>query len=90
MTKTECINIFNAMIHGTHISLQEKLLPMVSEFLLEKNVENPNKIISILAQNPSLVSRAFPEIIDFYCRKYEILTLNNVINGQLNPIMYYE
>ena len=90
MTKTECINIFNAMIRGTPVSFQDKLLPMISDFLTEKNVENSDKMISLIVQNPHLTQQCFPEIVNYYCRKYNILTLNTVVNGRLNPIMYYE
>lgn len=90
MTKTECINIFNAMIRGTPVSFQDKLLPMISDFLTEKNVENSDKMISLIVQNPQMAYQVFPDVVDFYCKKYNILTLNTVVNSRLNPIMYYE
>ena len=33
MTKTECIEIFNAIINGTPVDFQNKLLPLFSEYL---------------------------------------------------------
>lgn len=90
MTKTECINIFNSSIRGTPVSFQEKLLPMISEYLTENNIENSDKMITLIVQNPQLVQQCLPEVIDYYCRKYDILTLNKVMNGQLIPILYYE
>lgn len=91
MTKTECIEIFNAMIRGTPVSFQDKLLPMFSDFLTENNVENSDKMISLVVQNPQLIQQFFPKIVDYFGKKYNMLSLNNVLpNGQLNPIMYYE
>ena len=90
MTKTECIYIFNAMLKREPVSFQDKLLPMFSDYLTENNVENSDKMISLIVQNPQLIQQAFPKVIDFYCIKYNIFILNNVINGILNPILYYE
>jgi len=91
MTKTEYIDIFNAMIRRTPVSFQEKLLPMFSEYLTENNIENSDKMIILVAQNPQLLQQTLPKIVDFYCIKYNILSLNQVNNlGQLKPILYYE
>ena len=57
MTKNECIDIFNAMIRGTPVSFQDKLLPMVSEFLTENNIENSDKMINLIVQNPQLIQK---------------------------------
>ena len=60
---------------------------MVSEYLSENNVEGSDKMMSLIVQNPQLVQQCFPEIINYYCKKYDILTL---LDKQLNPILYYE
>lgn len=93
VTKNDCINIFNAMIRGTPVSFQEQLLPMVSEYLTENNIENSDKMINLIVQNPQLIQNTIPEIVEYYCRKYDILsikqkTLNNFNN--LKTILYYE
>ena len=72
MTKNDYIEIFNAMIRGTPISFQEKLLPMYSEYLTENNIENSEKLINLVVQNPQLIQQSIPQIVDYYCRKYNI------------------
>ena len=72
MTKNDYIEMFNAMIRGTPISFQEKLLPMYSEYLTENNIENSEKLINLVVQNPQLIQQSIPQIVDYYCRKYNI------------------
>ena len=94
MTKNECIEIFNAMIRGTPISFTEKLLPMYSEYLTENNIENSEKLINLVVQNPQLIQCSMPEIVDYYCRKYNIFILKKLPGPQdiniLKTILYYE
>ena len=94
VTKKECIGIFNAMIRGTPVSFQEKLLPMVSEYLTENNIENSDKMINLIVQNPQLIQNTLPELVDYYCRKFCILSLRQKINESLinnfKTILYYE
>ena len=94
MSKSECIKVFNAMIRGTPLSFQKNLLPMYSEYLTENNIENSDKLINLVVQNPQLIQQAFPKIVDYYCRKYNILILKKLPNKQdLNitkTILYYE
>ena len=93
MDKSECIDIFNAMIRGTPVSFTEKLLPLVSDYLTEIKYENSDKMINLIVQNPQLIQNTIPELVDYYCRKYNILsikqkTLNSFNN--LKTILYYE
>ena len=94
MTKEECIELFNNMIRGTPVSFQDKLLPMVSEFLTENNIENSEKMINLIVQNPQLIQQTLPEVIDYYCRKFCILSLKQKVNESLlnnfKTILYYE
>ena len=94
MTKEECIELFNNMIRGTPISFQDKLLPMVSEFLTENNIENSEKMINLIVQNPQLVQQTLPKVVDYYCRKFCILSLKEKVNKSLlnnfKTILYYE
>lgn len=93
VTKENCIEIFNAMIRGAPISFQDKLLPMISEYLTENNVENSDKMINLLVQNPQLVQNTLPDIVDYYCRKFNILSLIKLSKDQLinnKTILYYE
>jgi len=94
MSKSECIEVFNAMIRGTPLSFQKNLLPMYSEYLTENNIENSDKLINLVVQNPQLIQQAIPEIVDYYCRKYNILILKRLPGEQdinvLKTILYYE
>lgn len=94
MSKSECIEVFNAMIRGTLLSFQKNLLPMYSEYLTENNIENSDKLINLVIQNPQLLQKAIPNIVEYYCRKYCILslkqTVNNSLFNNLKTIFYYE
>ena len=95
VTKNDCIGVFNAMIRGTPVSFQDKLLPLYSEYLTENNFENSDKLINLVVQNPKLIQQAIPEIVEYYCRKYNILSLNlkldpNGLFNNLKTILYYE
>ena len=94
MTKNECIDIFNAMVRGTPVSFPEKLLPMYSEYLTENNIENSEKLINLVVQNPQLIQQSIPQIVDYYCRKFNILILQKLPGPQdlniLKTILYYE
>lgn len=90
-TKNDCIDIFNCMIRGTPVSFQEKLLPMYSEYLTENNIENSDKLINLVVQNPQLIQNSISKIVEYYCRKYDILSLakSDKFNN-LKTILYYE
>ena len=96
MDKNEYISIFNAMIRGTPIPFDKQLLPMVSEYLTEINYENSEKMINLIVQNPQIVQKFIPDLIEYYCRKYNIFRLQlkpeNVNNIYINfkTILYYE
>lgn len=67
---------------------------MYSEYLTENNIENSDKLINLVVQNPQLIQQAIPEIVDYYCRKYNILILKRLPGEQdinvLKTILYYE
>ena len=86
MDKHEYIDIFNSMIKGTPVSFKEKLLPMISEYLTEIKYENSDKMINLIVQNPQLIQRFIPESIEYYCRKFYILS----IIFKNKTILYYE
>ena len=94
MTKNECIELFNNMIRGTPISFQDKLFPMVSEFLTENDIENSEKMINLIVQNPQLIQETLPKVVNYYCRKFCILSLREKVNESLlnnfKTILYYE
>ena len=86
VTKSECIEIFNAMIRGTPISFNEKLLPLISEYLTEINYEKSNEMIQLIIQNPQLAQSTIPDIVNYYCSKFCILSI--IFN--LKTILNYE
>lgn len=85
MTKQECVRIFNSSIRGTPVSFQTEIIPLISEYLIETNVKNPQKLISFLIEHPDFVEYAFPTVRDYYCRKYTIYSV--IYNNQI--ILYY-
>lgn len=94
MTKTECIEIFNAIIKNTPINFQNKILPLISEYLTENNVENSSEMINLIAQNPQLSQQVLPPVIKHFCKKYNICEVQ-VLPDQYNvnvvrTILYYE
>ena len=91
VTKNECIEVFNSMIRRTPVSFPNKLLPMYSEYLTENNIENSDKLINLIVQNPGLLQQYIPDIINFYRKKYNILRID--LKDKFNnfkPILYYE
>ena len=86
MTKEDYIEVFNAMVTGKPVSFQEKLLPMYSEYLTENNIENSEKLINLVVQNPQLIQQYMPEMVSYYCRKYNICSIS--FNNKI--LMYYE
>ena len=93
MSKEEYISIFNAVIIGTPVSFTDKLLPLISDYLTEINYENLEKTISLIMQNPQLIERFMPDIVDHYCRKYSIYKLQKLPGRQdiniIKTILYY-
>lgn len=94
MSKSECIFIFNSMIRGTPVSFEKELLPMVSDYLTEIKYEKPEKVINLIVSNPNQLQALFPKIIEYYCRKYCILSIIQLPGpNDLNinkTILYYE
>jgi hypothetical protein len=83
------------MIRGTPVSFTNELLPLYSEYLTENNFENSDELVNLIVQNPQLIQQAFPQIVEYYCRKYNILSikkvdLNNLYINSLKTILYYE
>lgn len=92
VNKQECIFIFNAMIRGTPT---DKLIILISDYLTEIKCEKSEKIINLIIQNPQLIQQSFPQIVEYYCRKYNILSikkvdLNNLYINNFKTILYYE
>ena len=68
---------------------------MYSEYLTENNFENSDKLVNLVVQNPQLIQQAIPNIVEYYCRKYNILSLRerldlNSLFNNFKTILYYE
>ena len=94
VTKKKCIEIFNAMIRGTPVPYKEELLPLISEYLTENNIENSEKIISLIIQNPQLAQNTLPKIVEYYSKKFCILSIKQPNSKEFinnfKTILYYE
>lgn len=84
MNKKDYINMFNGIIRGDPVPFKEKVIPMISDYLTEINYENADKIIYLIQQNPQLIEMAYPKIVEYFTKKYNILSL--IYN---NKILYY-
>ena len=90
MTKNDCIDVFNAMIRGTPISFNEKILPLISEYLTENNIENSEEMINLIVQNPNLAQQIMPKVVNYFSNKYTILSIVINNNNFQKTILYYE
>ena len=81
--KSDCIAIFNHMIRGTPT---DKLILLFSDYLTEIKCEKSDKLINLIVQNPQLMGIAIPKIVEYFCRKYCILSI--IFNNK--TILYYE
>ena len=96
MDKNDYISVFNSMIKGIPVPFDKQILPMISEYLTEINYENSGKMINLIVQKPQLVQNFIPDLIEYYCRKYNIFRLQikpkniNNININFKTILYYE
>lgn len=90
MTKNDCIDVFNAMIRGTPISFNEKILPLISDYLTENNIENSEEMINLIVQNPNLAQQIMPKVVNYFSDKYTILSIVINNNNFSKTILYYE
>ena len=86
MTKNDYINIFNNMIRGTPVSWQSEIIPMICEYLTEIKLENYDKLINLIVQNPQICNKYLLDCISYYCLKHCILSI--IFNNK--TILYYE
>ena len=85
MDGNQCVKIFNAQIRGKPVSFDKEIIPLVSDYLTENNIENSEKIINLIIQKPILLSQVFQQLVDYYRIKYSI----NTIYYLNKPILYY-
>lgn len=80
-----CIRVFNKRIHKESISLKKELIPMISDYLTENNIDHSADMMKLIVQNPQLVQETIPTILDYYVRKYDIYS----ITVGSRTILYY-
>lgn len=91
MEKKDCIEVFNAMIKQTPISFYEKIVPLILEYLTEINYEKINEMIYLIRENPQMINRFLPEMMEYYCKKFNIFKLMQKDKfNNFKVIMYYE
>ena len=86
MTKNDYITLFNNVIRGTPVSWQKEIIPMICEYLTEIKLENYDKLINLIVQNPQMCSQYLLDCVSYYCRKHCILSI--LFNNK--TILYYE
>jgi len=86
MTKNDYITLFNNVIRGTPVSWQKEIIPMICEYLTEIKLENYEKVINLIVQNPQLSSNYLIDCTRYYCQKHCILSV--LYNNK--TILYYE
>ena len=87
--KEKCINVFNNMIRGTPVSFDKEILPLASEYLTKINYEKSGEMINLIVQNPQMVQSIMPDMINYYCKEYDIISVQKQINGIYKTILYY-
>lgn len=90
MERDECIKIFNDKIRNVPLSLDKQVIPLVLDYLTEINYEKINEMISLIGQNPQIAGNFFPEMIDYYCKKFNIIKVMKKDKfNNFNLIMFY-
>lgn len=84
--KQTCINIFNNIIRGHPVDFEKTLFPFVINYLTDINCNKLQEKINLLSQHPELIQKLVPEIMDYYSKKYNLLSI--IFNHQI--ILYYE
>lgn len=86
MTKEEVLEVLNARIRGIPVSFEEKILPLIGEFLTDINCEKSDLMMTLIVQQPQLTRIALPTVMEHMERKYGICKL--LFNNKI--IKYYE
>lgn len=82
INKKECIEILNKTIKNQ--VLDNKVFDLIFEYL--ENIGKNPQTIEIFQQNPHLMNNILPDLIDYYCIKYEIIKI--IKNDKI--ILFYE
>lgn len=85
MTKTDCIENFNNIINGIPIDFNSKLLPLISEYIID-HTDKSSQAIDFIQQQPDLIQQILPVVIRYLCAKYNICEV--IKNNQ--TILFYE
>ena len=85
MNKNDFADIFNCFLTGTPVDFNNRLIPIILEYLTDIKCENTQKTISLLRNNPPILSNLMGKLIPYFCRKYSI---NSVLFNN-KTLMYY-
>lgn len=85
MSKDKIIEILNKAISKDTPPTIEEYLLIISEYLTEINYKDSEKVISLITQQPFIVTNFIPKVVDYFTRKLNICSI--IENKQ--TILYY-
>ena len=86
INKKDFVEVLNAMNKGTPLPFNERILPLVSEYLTEIKYENPEKVINLIVQNNFVPTDIVSDLIQYYKKKLNICSIS--YNNKI--LCYYE
>ena len=88
ITKESCIKLFNAALNNTSISLEDDLIPLLSDYLFEVKCDKASELLSFIINNPTLILETIPTLIDYYTRKFNVCSIY-LNKNNFKPFLYY-
>jgi len=85
MSKDKIIEILNKAISKDNPPTIEEYLLIISEYLTEINYKDSEKVISLITQQPIIVTNFMPKVVDYFTRKLDICSV--IKDKQI--ILYY-
>lgn len=82
--KNECVTVFNSMCRGEPLDIN-RVIKLISLYLTENNIENSEKMVNFIVNNPFTIKIALPKVVDYFCVKYTIFSI--IFNNK--TILYY-
>lgn len=86
MNKNDYVDVFNKFLQGITVNFEEKLLPIILEYLTDVRDEKEIPLLEKqIRENPQMVTGLIPRIIEHMRRKYYIFSI--IKNNK--PILFY-
>ena len=82
MTRNDCVEILNAANEGRPTN---KLMMAISEYIAESKPQQVNKMIEFLNANPHFINMIFPQVMEYYQKKFNIVSI--IQNNRI--LLYY-